>query len=84
MVLDDLVEGANIRVVERTFKCDRGSAGEQRSVDDVGVSHDPADVGGGPPDVLGLEVEDPVGHAGDPDRVATVGVYAELGTCGRA
>ena len=67
-------------MVKRAFERDGGRSGQHWAVDDVGVADDPADVGGGPPDVLGLDVEDPVGHAGDPDRVAAVSVNAHLGS----
>ena len=51
------------RVAGDALEQDAGGAVGQRAVHDVGVTGDPADVGGAPVDLLGMVVEDElVGH----------------------
>ena len=71
-------------MVDCALECDGGCAGEQGSIDDVGVADYPADVGGGPPDVGVAEAEAPLAHAVDADLIAAVRVDDELGLCGGA
>jgi len=54
--------------IERALGDPAGCAVRERSVDDVGVSGDQADVGGAPEDVLFFEVEDPFAVAYVPTR----------------
>ena len=63
---------------------ERRRAVGERSVDDVGVARDPADVGGAPVDVVVLEVEDRLGGRGDVGEVAAGRVQDALGLAGRA
>ena len=64
---------------------DLGDAVGQRTVDDVGVPGDPADVGGAPVDVgLGLDVEHVVVGVGRLREVAAGGVHDALGLAGGA
>ncbi len=62
----------------------RGRAVEQRAVDDVGVAGDPARVGGAPPAVFVLDVEDVLERGVGADHVAAVGVQDGLGLAGGA
>src|SRR6266545_5599483 len=71
-------------VVDRAFEGDRGAAGEEWCVHDVAVAHDPADVGGGPPDVVRAQAEADPAHRVDVHAVAAVDVDGELRARGRA
>ncbi len=62
----------------------RRGACQQRAVDHVAVPGNPGAVGRTPENVRGLDVEDPVQGAVDPDHIAAVGVYDALGLAGRA
>ena len=76
VALDDLPEAILLRPVGRAFVHHHRRAVGQRTVDDVAVAGDPADVGRAPVDVLVLQVEDPLGR----------GVGADAGSrrsCGR-
>ena len=53
----DLPEAGRRRIRGHALKHDRGGPVEQRAVDDIAVSGDPADVGGAPVDVVGLVLE---------------------------
>ncbi|CAG7021618.1 hypothetical protein PICSAR164_03822 [Mycobacterium avium subsp. paratuberculosis] len=73
-------------------RCVRGSLVEhlgdpvgQRAVDAVGVSGDPADVGGAPEHVgVGLDVEDVIVRVGGLGQIAAAGVHDALGLAGGA
>ena len=73
-------EGARIRRADRLALVEhRRVAVEQRRVDDVGVAHRPAEIGGGPVDLAGLDAVD-VAHApGEGDQVAAVVADDALG-----
>jgi hypothetical protein len=71
-----------VRMVERAFEGDRRAAGQQRRIDHVAVADDPADVGGGPPDVGRLQAEAPAAHARDVHLIAAVRVDGQLGRGG--
>ena len=60
-LLADLPEAGGRRVCGHPLEHDRGRPIEQRAVNDVAVSGDPADVGGAPIDVAGLVLE----HVGE-------------------
>src|SRR6478672_8814313 len=85
VLLDDLPPAAALRAVRDALVHHLGGTVGHRSVDDVGVPGDPADVGGAPVHVgLGLEVEHrPVGVR-RADQVAAGGVQDALGLAGRA
>ena len=57
VVLDDLPPAIPGRRVGRALVQDAGRRVGERPVDDVAVAGDPADVGGAPVDVVGLDVE---------------------------
>ena len=61
-----------------------GGAERQRSVDDVGVAGDPADVGHAPVHVVRVDVQVVPGRAGHVGQVAAGGVLAALGAAGGA
>src|SRR6266536_2469302 len=65
-------------VVEGALERERGAARQQRRVDDVAVADDPADVGGGPPDVALVQAEAPAPHRVDVHLVPAVDVHREL------
>ena len=73
-----------LRKVERALEDDARAAGEQRTVDDVAVADDPADVGGRPPDVRRPQREHPAAHAVDVHLVPAVRVHRQLRPRGRA
>jgi hypothetical protein len=70
VLVDDVPEAAGVGVGRHALEHDRGRAVGQRPVDDVAVAGDPADVGGAPPDVAGVVVEDVLEGRGGVDHVA--------------
>ena len=58
VLVDHLPEARHGRIVRHAFEHQRGGAVRERSVDDVAVAGDPADVGGAPVDVAVVIVED--------------------------
>ena len=60
VALDDLPEAILLRPVGRAFVHHHGRAVGQRSVDDVAVAGDPADIGRAPVDVVVFQIEDPL------------------------
>lgn len=58
MFFDDAPEAVSVGCVWSAFIDHDGSAVGEGSVDDVGVSGDPPDIGGTPEDVVFFEVED--------------------------
>ena len=58
VLLDHGPEAVRSRVARDTLEQDAGGAVHQRAVHDVGVTGDPADVGGAPVDLAGMIVED--------------------------
>ena len=61
VLVDDFPEARRRRIVRHALEHQRGGAVRQRSVDDVAVAGDPADVGGAPVDVAVVVVEDRAG-----------------------
>ena len=84
MVLDHLPEAARVGVGRHALEHDLGAAERERAVGDVGVAGDPADVGGAPEHVVGLQVEGPLGGERRMQQVAAGGVLHALGLAGRA
>ena len=85
VVLDDPPERAGVGRPHRlAFVQHGGGAGQQRPVDDVGVAHHPADVGGGPHDVPGADVVDVFHGPAQGDGVAAVVPHHALGRPGGA
>ncbi len=77
-VVDDLPVAAGVGIDRHRLEHDGGGAVGERTVDDVGVAGDPADVGGAEVDVAGVVVEDQlVGHR-RVDHVAAGGVQHSL------
>ena len=70
--------------VGRAFVHERRRAGGQRTIDDVAVPGDPADVGGAPVDVFVADVEDPLDGLLGEQVVAGRGVHDALRLAGRA
>ena len=60
VLLDDLPEAVLLRPVGRALVDHHRRARGERTVDDVRVAGDPADVGGAPVDVFFLQIEDPL------------------------
>ncbi len=84
VALDDLPEAILLRPVGRAFVHQHGGAVRERSVDDVAVAGDPADVGRAPVDVVLLEVEDPLGRGVAAGEIAAGRVDDALRLPGRA
>ena len=72
------------RVIERALKGDGSGADDQRRVDNVAMTYDPADIGGRPPHIGGPERKEPFAHAMDVNLIATVGVDRQLRSRGGA
>ncbi len=78
-------EGAGIGRADRLALVeDRGAAGEQRRVDDIGMADDPADIGGGPIHLARLDAVDSVHRPVQRDHVAAIVAHDALGLAGRA
>jgi hypothetical protein len=84
VLLDDLPPAVEVRVVGRAFVHHLRDAGHEGRVDDVGVSGDPADVGGTPVDGVVGCAEDPAEGGVAVDEVAAGVVDDALGFAGRA
>ena len=84
VALDALPPAVGVRVGGPALEHERGGPVEQRPIDDVRVAGDPARVGGAPPAVLVLDVEDVLERGVDADHVAAVGVQDGLGLAGGA
>ncbi len=70
VALDQLPEAILLRPVGCALVHQHRGAVRERTVDDVAVPGDPADVGGAPVDVVVLEIEDPFGRRVGADQVA--------------
>ena len=68
--VDRLPEAAEVGIVGDAVEHDALRSHHQRSVNDVAMPGDPADVGSAPEDVVGPIVEDPVEGRRDPGCVA--------------
>ena len=79
VLLDHAPPAVGVGVGGRAFVHEAGRAEEQRGVDDVAVAGDPAGVGGAPPAIFVLDVEDVLERGGGVDHVAAVGVQDALG-----
>ena len=84
MLVDDLPEAAHRRIVRNALEHQGRRAVGERSVDDVGVTRHPADVGGAPVDVALVVVEDVLVRHRRKDEIAAGGVDDALGRAGRA
>ena len=85
VLADHAPEGAGVGGADGlAFVDDGGAAVEQGGVDDVGVAHHPADVGGGPEDLAGLHGVEVLHAPGHGDGVATVVAHHALGDAGGA
>ena len=84
VALDDLPVAVDRRVRRVALVEDAGRAVVERAVDDVAVAGDPADVGGAPPHVVVVHVEDPLVRARHVREVAAGGVLHRLRLRGRA
>ena len=82
---DDAPERARVRRADRLALVeDRGAAVEQRRVDDVGVPDHPADVGGRPVHLAGLDAVVVLHRPGERDHVAAIVAHHALRDAGRA
>ena len=82
VVLDHLPEAACVGIGRHAFEDDLGAAQRQRAVGNVGVARHPADVGGTPEHVVGLQVEGPLGRQRRMQQVAAAGMLHALGLSG--
>jgi hypothetical protein len=81
---DRLPEAAGVGIGRDALEHDLGAAERERPVGDVGVAGDPADVGGAPEHVVGLQVEGPLRRQRRVQQVAAGRVLHALGLAGRA
>ena len=85
MLGDDAPEGAGVGCTDGLSFIDDGSAAmEQGGVNNVGMAHNPANVGGGPEDFAGLDVVDVLHGPFEGDRMAAVVTQDALGLPGGA
>ena len=83
VLVDHLPEAAGVRVVGHALEHDRRGAERERTVHDVGVTGDPADVGGAEEDVVVVIVERVLHGHRRVDQVAAGGVQHALRLAGR-
>src|SRR5262245_23354017 len=69
VLLDDFPEAVLARMVGRALVHQRGGAIAERTVDDVAVARDPADVGGTPVGIVLLDVEYPFVRQGRAEEI---------------
>ena len=84
VLVDDFPEPRVARIIRHAFEHQRGRAVRERSVDDVAVAGDPADVGGAPVDVAVVIVEHVLVRHRGVDQIAAGGVQHALRFSGRA
>ena len=84
VLVHHLAHAVGGRVVGHPFEHEGGGAIGERPVDQVGVTRDPAHVGGTPVDVLFVIVEHVLEGEGGIDQVAARGVQHSLGLAGGA
>ena len=82
--LDDFVEDVGAGEVGCALAEDGGGPGDEGSVDDVAVAHDPANVGGTPENVVVLHVPEGLEMVVGPHHVTAVDVLNALGLAGGA
>ena len=82
--LGDSPYPAGVGIGRDTFVDDAGSGQRQRTVNDIGVARDPADVGHAPVNILGMNVLDVFGGAGHIGEVAAGAMLAAFGLSGAA
>src|SRR5208337_1466559 len=82
--LGDSPYPAGVRVSRDTLVDDAGGSQRQRTVNNIGVARDPADVGHAPVNILGMNVLDVLGGAGDIGEVAAGAMLAAFGLAGAA
>ncbi len=79
VLVDDLPETADRRIVGHALEHQGGGAIGQRTIDDVGVAGHPADIGRAPVDVAVLIIEHRLVRIGRPGEIAAGGVQNALG-----
>ena len=82
--LGDSPYPARVGVGRDTFVEDAGRSQRQRTVNNIGVARDPADVGHAPVNILGMNVLDVFGGTGHIREVAASAVLAAFGLSGAA
>lgn len=85
MLFDDAPIFARIRRADRlAFKEDAGCANEQRRIDDIGMADNPAHIGGRPPDLPRLDVEDVFHRPDERHHMPAIVAHDALRLAGRA
>ena len=84
VLFDHLPETSGVRVGRNAFKNNLGGTRSQRAISHVGVARDPANVGGAPEHVSGLDVEGPVHGQFGPQQVTAGAVLHAFGFSGGA
>src|SRR6267378_1393121 len=82
--LGDSPYPAGVGVGRDTFVDDTGSGQRQRTVNNIGVAGDPADVGHAPINIRGMNVLNVLGGAGHVGEVTASAVLAAFGLSGAA
>ena len=84
MLVDDLPEARGVGIVRHALEHQRGRAVGERTVDDIGVAGDPADIGRAPIDVAVVIVEHILMRHRGEHEIAARGVQHALGLSRRA
>ncbi len=84
VLVDDVPETADGRIVRHAFEHQRRRAVGERAIDDVAVARHPADVGGAPIDVALVIVEDVLVRHRGVNEIAAGGVHDAFRRAGRA
>ena len=84
VVLDEFPVTIGVGIVGGAFIHEAGGAEDERRVDDVTMSGNPAGVGGAPPEVVLFEVEDVLQGGGGVDLIAATGMEDAFGSAGCA
>ena len=82
--VDNAPETVRLGKIRRAFIHQAGSAIEQRSVDDIAVASNPADIGSAPIGIFFLQIENPLGCDVDSNRVTRRCVHHSLRLAGRS
>ncbi len=84
ILLDEIPPGARGRIIGSRLCDERGSAVQERAVDTVTVTGDPAGIGGAPVDVIISDIKDVLRRIVGADRIPTAGVHDALRRSGGA
>ncbi len=84
VILDDLEPSAEVREVGSAFVHHASSTEAERAINYVGMTCDPSDISRAPPDIVILDIEDPMQSLSRTDAVSTMDVLDTLRLAGSA